>query len=187
MLSVQRVNLMNHQSFGNAPYYGTTGARRQSDNLVSPAEQQQYDEAVGEWSLLQDKLNDLEEMVPEKVKKPYKFFKAISTAVITGLGVVWASKKVGLAAKKALTSLPAKKFYVKARNVYRHVEAPLSEHVNKFSNLMKDKLHGTKFQKGIDEAINVAKQNKYVQKANVKVHSVFDKAGQKIDKITILI
>lgn len=175
MLSVQSVNLMSQPSFGKR--------NKGSADKGMSAEEKVYRNTVNEWENVRDNLEGLEDIVPEQIKKPYKWLKVGSSAVITGLGVVWASKKSGEAAKAALTSDFSKKAVRLVTSTGNKIKKPFVTAYNHVAEFAGKKLSGTKAEKTIDNAKKVILDNKAVTYLSEQADKAKKYAASKLNGI----
>ena len=140
--------------------------------------------------------------LPSPVRKFAKFMKVISGGVVTGLGVVWASKKAGNLSRKAVKSKAVKNAKKEAGKLYDAVKEPAIKYGNKikafFAEKMTKILKKEKMQKLIAKlkAVKETKFGKFLSKVEhrikrdfrfvrLKLHNFFSKAkkGITFDKV----
>ncbi len=174
MLSVQRVNLMSNPAFGKRDNNRFDDAEvisempRYYSNNSLLADENEYNMAKAEWEGVRDNIEGLEDLVPEPMKKPYKWLKIASSAVVTGLGVVWASKKAGNVTKNALTSDFAKKVVNLTMSSFDTIKKPFVTVYKKGSEFAGKKLAGTKAEEFLNKTKDKALNNKVVDEITKK-------------------
>lgn len=126
MLSVQRVNVN-----------PTFQSQKRSDKMDPKTEQMKL-----EWEGYRDEFEGLEndDNLPTPVRKFAKFMKVISGGVVTGLGVVWASKKAGDLSKRAVKSKAVKNARKDAEKLYKAVKDPAINLGGKIKVFFADKM-----------------------------------------------
>lgn len=207
MLSVQSVKLGNSQSFGRRdnsqfeeaeivcerPRKTMTPERKEAlraareEKRRAKQEEKMYNQAVDSWSSVRDNLNELENMVPNSVKKPYTWVKTISSGVITGLGVVWASKQAGKITKNALTSQFVKNSCKQASTAFNTIKKPFVTAYSSISEYISKKMPSKAAQK-LNDLKSAVTDNKVVTFAKNKVTEVTKRIAKptfdKVNNIT---
>lgn len=125
MLSVQRVN------------YNPAFQSRRNDQMDPRSEQVKH-----EWEGYRDEFEGLENdnNLPSPVRKFAKFMKVLSGGVVTGLGVVWASKKAGNLSRAALKSKAVKNVKKEAGKLYEAVKDPAVSFGGKVKGFFAEKI-----------------------------------------------
>ena len=79
-----------------------------------------------EWEGYKSQFEELaaDENLPKPMRKFAKFMKVISTAVLTALGVIWASKKAGNLSKSAYNSDFVQNSIKKGKGLFEKAESP---------------------------------------------------------------
>lgn len=209
MLSVQSVNLMSQPAFTRrnnnlfeeaeivsekpskkAPKKRTLSpeqkekmrlARQEAKRLKD--EEKAYNKAVGEWESVRDNLDNIDDIVPESIKKPYKWLKVGSSTVITGLGVVWASKKAGDVTRTALTSDFSKKAGKVIKSTFNTVKKPFVTAYNSVTEYAGKKLSGTKTEEMFNKAKSVVLDNKATKYILEKGAKAKKYTAEKLNKV----
>ena len=155
MLSIQPVNFK--PNFGN---YAQTYA---NDSYLE--DQTRYQELQDEWQEHTDKFASLEEdmNLPKPVRKAAMVMKAISSGVLTGLGVVWASKKAGNITRSVLKSNSVSKAKTAVSDAFKSVKQPLKNvyaFIKKQANKIFEKYSDKKIIKTASEKISALKNSK---------------------------
>lgn len=189
MLSVQRVNLMSHPNFGhrdNSRFVDAEIIDETSyyNNNALLADEAEFNAAKTEWEGVRDNIEGLEDLVPEPMKKPYKWLKIASSAVVTGLGVVWASKKAGNVTKNALTSDFAKKTVNMVRSTFDTIKKPFVTIYKSGSEFAGKKLSGTKAEEILNKTKDKALNNKIVDEVTKKYAKAEKLVKDKVAGIT---
>lgn len=161
MLTVQRVNV-------NPAFQ----SRRNNDKLDPRTEQMKL-----EWEGYRDEFEGLEndDNLPSPVRKFAKFMKVVSGGVVTGLGVVWASKKAGNLSRKALNSKAVKNAKKEAGKLCNAIKEPTTKIAGKikafFAEKMTKLLEKEKMQKLIAKmkAFKETKFGKFLTKAEYRI------------------
>lgn len=136
-----------------------------------------------EWEGIKDQFGDLEtdSNLPSPVRKFAKGMKIISGAVVTALGVIWASKKAGNLTRSAYKSKAVQSALDNIKNTADKVEKPVKDIYNKAADKIKlliDNLT-TKFKE-----TNIGKKvfQKQEQLKNTKFGKIVNSAEAKLTK-----
>ena len=155
MISVQSVNFK--------------PAFRSSNVIDVPFEEVQRNSMIqdtkDEWEGYKNQFDDLsnDKNLPSSFRKIAKAMKVASTGVLTGLGVVWASKKIGNLTKSAIGSKFVKNIVNNAKAIYKKIKKPLSNLKTKVKthlNNMMTKFKETEFGKKVVEGYKKFKETK---------------------------
>ena len=141
----------------------------------------------------------LDENLPKPMRKFAKFMKIISTAVLTALGVIWASKKAGNLSRSAYKSEFVQNSIDKGKGFFGKIKTPLKNFGMKVKNFLVEgfnkfkktkfgqkvvekytKLKGSKFGKAVKYVVNKAKDGwKFIKKTfkDAKNDITFDKVN----------
>ena len=119
--------------------------------------------AKEEWEGYKDQFESLEQdsNLPKPVRNFAKFMKVVSGAVVTGLGVVWASKKAGNLSKEALNSKVVTDFKEEAGKVYKKAKGPVKKLIDRAKVFYNEKMANSAFMKKLSSGLEKFKETKF--------------------------